>query len=214
MTETATYDATDESKPGLTDFLSGLFLGLLVGGLVGISVSPLTGDVLAGLVALLAAYFGLAGKLPGNSAVNRLRLLAFCIGVLAGVPCSILVRTNGWLAPPMDVRIERYTDAGLPQELARDLAIFDQTGLRVGGLAAVPDPKAPQNPGYTFSAGSSVQCSALSDVAFGTARLRLEAMQQADDPWGRAGQFGLALPEAQQSDFADYVHKLLCDQTE
>ncbi|MDF2373291.1 MAG: hypothetical protein P1V21_21135 [Rhizobiaceae bacterium] len=214
MTATSTPDSRDENTPDLADFLSGLLLGLLVGGLVGISVSPLTGDVLAGLVALLAAFFGLGGKLPGKSPVTRLRLLAFCIGVLAGVPCSILVRTNGWLAPPLDVRIERYTAAGLPEALARDLAIFDQTGLRIGGLAAVPDPKAPQNPGYTFSAGSSVQCSALSDVAFGTTRLRLEAMQGADAPWSQAGQFGLALPEEQQSDFADYVHKLFCDQTE
>ncbi|WP_421724368.1 hypothetical protein [Bauldia sp.] len=211
---TSTAGAADESAPSLNDFLSGLFLGLLVGGLVGISVSQLTGDVLAGLLALLAAFFGLGGKMPGTAPVTKVRLIAFSIAVLVGVSGGILVRTHGLLAPPLKAVIEDYKEAGLPDELAQALAVFDQTGLRTGNLAAAPAPEKPTKAGFTFGAESLAQCSALSETVFATPELRLGAMEKAGAPWDQAGQFGLTLPDDQRAGFADLVHSLLCDQTE
>lgn len=214
MADTSSPEAADESAPSLTDFLSGLFLGLLVGGLVGISVSGLTGDVLAGLLALLAAFFGLGGKLPGSGSVTKVRLIAFSIGVLVGVSAGILVRSHAWLAPPLNTVIQTYEDAGLPGQLAQELAVFDQTGLRTGSLAAAPEPESAKRGGFAFNAATSAQCSALSDTALATTALRLDAMAKAGAPWEQAGRFGSTLPASQQSDFADLIHSLLCDQTE
>lgn len=214
MAESLPSNEIPEVQATRTDFLAGILLGLLVGGLVGLSVSPLAGDVLAGLVAMLTAFFGLGGKLPVSVGVTKVRLLAFCVGVLIGVPGSILIRTNGLLAPSIEYRIAEYTAAGLDGGLAKDLAIFDHTGLRVGTLASTPDPSDRYTLPIAFSAASAAQCSSLQSAFFSSSQARLQAMAASDAPWDQAGQFGLALPVDQHAAFADYIHDIFCTSTE
>lgn len=215
MTETSQPKKAVGTTYKRAEFLPGIFLGLLVGGLVGLSVSPVSGDVLAGLVALLAAFFGLGGKLPTSNGVTGARIVCFSIGVLISVPSAILVRTHGLLAPSLEQRVKEYGDADLSSALTQELAIFDHTGLRLGSLASAPAPTPNlQNSGVAFSSGSAAQCSSLQDVSFANSSARLKAMAQTSAPWDKAGQFGLLLPAADQSAFADYVHDLFCSVAE
>ena len=215
MTENSQCKEEVDSQYKKAELLPGLFLGLLVGGLVGLSVSPISGDVIAGLVAILAAFFGLGGKLPTSARTTGVRIVCFSIGVLVSAPGAILIRTHSLLAPTLEQRVEKYSGADLSAALAQELAIFDHTGLRLGSLATAPEPTLNlQNSGVAFSSESAAQCSSLQDVSFANPNARLEAMAQTNAPWGQAGQFGLSLPAADQGAFADYVHDLFCSAAE
>ncbi|WP_282130041.1 hypothetical protein [Roseobacter litoralis] len=213
MTESSQACDEPQPKPGLLDYLSGLALGLLVGGIVGLSVSQLAGEFLAGLIALLAAFFGLGGKLPLQSSVPNVRLLAFCIGFVIGLPSGIVTRTHAWLAPSFKQTVESYTLSSGDQARAIELAIFEKTGLRTGSLSSTPEPEdiRPETRGIAFSAATSAQCNALLESAHASPQLRLQAMAKFQDPWQRAGSFGLSLSDSDQTKFADYIYDVFCE---
>lgn len=212
MTEASQDRDEPQPKPEFLDYLSGLALGLLVGGIVGLSVSQLAGELLAGVIALLAAFFGLGGKLSLQSSVSSVRLVTFCLGIVIGLPSGIVTRTHAWLAPSFEKTMQTYTVANVEQELAIELAVFQKTGLRIGSLSATPEPTdiRPEALGIAFSAATSAQCSALVRSAHGSPQLRLQAMAKFQEPWQRAGDFGLSLSGGDQADFADYIYDVFC----
>lgn len=212
MTEISQARDETHPKPELLDYLSGLALGLLVGGIVGLSVSQLAGELLAGLIALLAAFFGLGGKLPLRSSVSSARLLAFCLGFVIGLPSGIMTRTHAWLAPTFKQTVDSYALDGVDQAFAIELAIFKKTGLRTGSLSSTPEPTeiGSETLPIVFSAATGAQCTALLDSAHGSPQLRLQAMEKFPEPWKRAGIFGLSLSDGDQAKFSDYIYDVFC----
>ena len=88
---------------GFTLFLAFLALGLTLGGLVGLSESPVLGTVLSAAFALVGPlallYFAPENSTRKFMAVHPgLWLLPLCIGVCGGVVSGIVVRRNDYLS--------------------------------------------------------------------------------------------------------------------
>jgi hypothetical protein len=96
---TPTAPDTPAPPPAAIDWAAGAALGLLLGLLVGLSSSPVVSSVVVGLVALLAAMFGLSDKLPlGLTRTGAHRMTAFALAAALAVLLGLQLRSR-WLAP-------------------------------------------------------------------------------------------------------------------
>lgn len=121
-------------------FFSGSGLGLLVGIILGLSVSEVAGIVLGALTALLAAFLGLKKdfapeKGPGNgsgspSSLKWLRSGAFGLFCVLGILLGIMIRSHGLLSVPIDRQLEKWTRAGYDRAQARQFVVYQQLGLK------------------------------------------------------------------------------------
>jgi hypothetical protein len=90
------------STSQISDVVAGSALGLFIGALVGLSLTPgITSTVVTALVAVLAIFFGLTDA----TATTKLRpatgrMAAFCIAALFATTVGIYARTHNLLSPP------------------------------------------------------------------------------------------------------------------
>ncbi len=111
----------------------GLGIGLLVGFLVGLSMTPVVAGLLTTLGGLLAAILGLQGE--GGGILPRMRLngprigsfgLACVLGVLGGMT----VRVREVLDIPLKQQVANWKDAGFGDDEAKRMVAL-QKGLQV-----------------------------------------------------------------------------------
>jgi hypothetical protein len=99
MPSTETKSKNENS--GNSEIAAGISLGLLVGVLLGLSLTPgSTSTALGALVAILATFFGLVkttDAFPIRPANDR--IIAFCIACLIATTGGIYVRTHNLLSP-------------------------------------------------------------------------------------------------------------------
>lgn len=142
--------------------LAGLVGGALVGGLLGLSATPLVATVLGAVIALLtgltAAKANDAGWLDAIAARRTTeapktpaggqtwRFIGFCLGALLVTPVAVIARTHGWLErSPADIAA-RWRAAGLPAQEAA-LVAAAQLGIERELLTPpVADRNAPKPP--------------------------------------------------------------------
>lgn len=97
--ENASTQVASASK--ISDVVAGVALGLFVGALVGLSMTPgTTSTVVTALVAVLAIFFGLTDA-TGVTKIKPAsgRIAAFCIAALLATAAGIYVRTHNLLVP-------------------------------------------------------------------------------------------------------------------
>lgn len=125
---------------------AGVGIGVLIGLIAGLSVSPVVSVILGALASLLAAFLGLQG---GGSveALNteqlaaqqqRLRLNAikaggFGVACIAGILVGLFIRSNQALMPTPAEQIQKYVKAGLEENYARKLWVFEKFGIPPDG---------------------------------------------------------------------------------
>jgi hypothetical protein len=90
---------TSESQG--SDVVAGVALGLFVGALLGLSLTPgTTSTVMTALVAVLAIFFGLTNAAETTQIRPATgRIAAFCIAALIATTAGIYVRTHDLLSP-------------------------------------------------------------------------------------------------------------------
>lgn len=153
------------------------------------SVADVVASVLAGLVALLGAIFGLRqGKEPveqndgATAASHAWRVAAF--GLCAGLAlvAGILLRTHGWLGESVAAQVALWEAAGFTPEQSRALVAMQRTGV-VPRDQQVVDAKVLARTGQSalFSAASS-ECGQLAQYTNGDELLA--AFGRAGGPWG------------------------------
>jgi hypothetical protein len=96
---------------------NGAGIGLLLGILWSLSVSPVIGGVIATLSSLLALFLGLSEKYIDP--LKSIRIGAFGIAAVAGVLLGLYIRTNDPFTPTMRDKMDQYLAIGYSEEQAR-----------------------------------------------------------------------------------------------
>ena len=194
------------------DLIAGVALGALVGTLVGLSSVPVVGAVVTALVALLVAFFGLQGSAgPLKANASAARVAGFGGGMLLFVVLGVLARAGGWLQPGIETRVLHYEAAGYAAPLARDIALYEHTGLLTGTLKDnKPEATPPRGAGLLFSDEADPNCAVLSASMFQSPEARLQAMQQSGGAWQTVGEAAAGLAPAKGSALAEAAWQLAC----
>jgi len=122
-------------KGGLArDIFAGVGLGGALGLIVALSVTPVVSVVVGGLTSLLAVFLGLQGGDDAPAALKAVRLNGpriggFGVALAAGVLVGLFVRTTEPFMEPVESSVLRWTAAGYSEERARELVVFERTGI-------------------------------------------------------------------------------------
>lgn len=137
---------------------AGLGLGLLVGFVIGLSSSEVTGIILGALVSLLAAFFGLREK-KGDDQVNHFLIGSFGIFCVVGIVIGIYLRAHNFLAPSFKEKYAKYQDLGfLTDEDKREAFFAEEFGiLKDADSKIVPELK-PHAGKTTLTSGDKDYC--------------------------------------------------------
>ncbi|WP_138464524.1 hypothetical protein [Poseidonocella sp. HB161398] len=219
--------ARDPQRDGgaLADLFAGSGIGLLLGTVMGLSVTPVVATVVGVLATLLAAILGLDAKEGGTRlpAVNALRIGAFGFAAVAGLALGLYARINNPLAAPPRADMARWSEA-FPENptLARQMMVFERTQLQPAEVAFREDRAAPVAAGPSAAARQSVlfsgfgsydACQQLDPGRFASDADTLAAYGRGDPPVlvRRTAARIAALPEAQRGTALALAHGLLCD---
>ena len=112
-------------------------MGLLLGLIMGLSVSPTTKIVLGVIAAGLGTFLGFdksafkgtpaAENQPSRSSFLReLRVGSFGFAVVAGILLGMTIRTNELLSPTIVESVERWTEAGYHPTVARQFVALER----------------------------------------------------------------------------------------
>jgi hypothetical protein len=94
------------------EFAAGAAIGLLVGLIAGLSISPVTQMVLGSLSAGLLVLLGLKKENdPSQARIHALRVLGFGLVCATSLVAGIFVRTHFTLSPDLASQKQRLTDA-------------------------------------------------------------------------------------------------------
>jgi hypothetical protein len=124
----------------LSDAFPSLGIGLLVGLLVALSLTPVVAGVLTTLGGLLAAMLGLQQEPgeDGGTAVSRLRMNgarigAFGFAAVLGISGGLYIRNHEVLSPPVKQQIAMWEDAGYSRAEARQFVALQKLGIKPEG---------------------------------------------------------------------------------
>jgi hypothetical protein len=129
----------------LPDLAAGTGLGLLVGMLLGLSVTQVVGGVVAALSALLAGFLGLA---PRGGEDRAWRTASFGLACVAGILAGLAIRSGALLAPSVEQDVLQWQRAGYPRDQALQFVAFQRLGIKPAGTTTAPPPP----PGATSNA--------------------------------------------------------------
>jgi hypothetical protein len=129
---------TNVSRSFAADIFAGTGVGLLLGSVIGLSVTPVVAMVVGALTSFLAVFLGLDGK---NSTsllpkVNAIRIGAFGFATVAGLALGLHARVNNPLAVDPSIALARW-DAAFPDNptLARQMMVYERTAIVPATLA-------------------------------------------------------------------------------
>jgi hypothetical protein len=200
---------------------TGAAMGLLLGLMVGLSGSPVVGAVVAGLLTVLGAFFGLAA--PGTKEPEReaprarardgarrgLTVAGFGLMGVVGVLLGVYLRAHGALSPSPRQRFERWRDAGFDSTRARALTEFELTGLVPdSGKVAAPQP-AREGTSLLFS-GDRARCERVSAEDLADAANMRSAFTAAGGEWREIAAAAAGLPEQAQRRVLVGAWRLAC----
>ena len=158
----------------LSDAFPSLGIGLLVGVLVGLSLTPVVAGILTTLGGLLAAMLGLQQEPGGESstALSRLRMKgvrigAFGLATVLGVAAGLYARNHDLFTPPVKDQIVRWQEAGYSRDEAKQFVALQRFGLTPEGREIVQSDLQKTQMSALFGALSDVDlCDKLSARRF------------------------------------------------
>ena len=196
--------------PRMLEILAGAALGMLVGTVVGLSASPVTGSLLAGLLALLAGFFGLRAD---AAAVHLSRVVAFGATCTVALVFAIHSRANNTLGGDLNTSKARWEAVGLytPAEVKR-LVALEVLGVDLTQTGVKPDENAPGR-GVLHAADAST-CAILRPDRHATPADWRTAFEVSGGQWrALANAIAAASPEVQQR-VLTAVYTLACPQSQ
>ena len=111
----------------ITAFVNGAGVGLLLGALVGLSISPVVSGVIGTKSGLLAVLLGLNEKYL--SPVTSLRIGAFGFSCVAGILLGIYIRTNNAMMPDREKMLNDYMKVGFSKQVALDFIVYREFNM-------------------------------------------------------------------------------------
>jgi len=158
----------------LADAFPSVGIGLLVGVLVGLSVSPVVAGLLTTLGGLLATLLGLQQDSTGDSGtalsrlrVNGVRIGAFGFASVLGVAGGLYVRNHNVFTPPVKEQIAAWQEAGYSRDEAKQFVALQRFGLTPEGRQIVQSDVQKTQASALFGALSDVNlCDKLSTRQF------------------------------------------------
>ncbi len=163
-----------------TALFAGAGIGLLVGFIMGLSVTPVVSVILGALASLLAVFLGVQDGLAtrtGPDAAEQARIAqrlhtsslkagAFGFGCVLGILVGLYLRGNETLMSSPAAQVARYVEAGLAPEYARQLWVLEKFGIPPGGGEAQMGEMQKAKTNALFSGagdanGSAALCEAL-----------------------------------------------------
>lgn len=140
--------------PILADIAAGGGIGLLLGYLLGLSVSPVVQGVVVAITGLLGAVLGLKQGESGQS----WRIGAFGFLCVAGVSLGLLVRGGSLLAPSVKDEVAQWQAAGYARQDALAYVAFLRLGVKPAGLTVADAPEAKQEASALYAADTRSVC--------------------------------------------------------
>lgn len=219
----------DAEKPRFApDVFAGAGLGLLLGSVLGLSITPVVAGVVGALTSVLAVFLGLDIKSVGTRmpSVNAVRIGAFGFATVIGIGLGLFVRINNPLALDPESVMTKWNNA-FPDNptLARQMMVYERTALRPDAVAFTEDGASvavSQDAGAAAGKQAVLFSSALSDfdacsqldperLSTPEATLRVYARPNAPDIVRAVGTNLEALPEEDRSTGLRVAHTLLCE---
>lgn len=112
----------------INEILAGISMGALVGVVIGLSATEVTGIILGALTSLLVSFFGLKPK-SGNGNGNLLIISSFCISCAMCVLIGLYMRVNNVLSQSIDSDLGFYKKAGFTTEEIKDVILLTRFGI-------------------------------------------------------------------------------------
>ena len=228
---------TSPDPPGSSHMLMQAFpsigIGLLVGMLVALSLSPVVAGLLSTLGGLLAGILGLqqdgadaSDGLHARLRVNGLRIGAFGFACVAGVLAGMFIRTHDLFAVPVKEQIAVWEDAGFTNEQAKQFVMYQKFGFRPEGIteAVETDRQKAQMSVLYGSLGEVNLCAKVATEQFDNdpvrvlaayRRLNLDDEQDERTPlYRRFGDMATAVeraPVEQQREILSALQRVVCE---
>ncbi|WP_027132923.1 hypothetical protein [Geminicoccus roseus] len=205
------------NRQTLLDMAAGAALGVFVGCLAGLSASPVVGSVLTALLALLGAYFGLAGgRRPAEAAPQAhprsIRMIAFSMGAVLATLGGLYLRTGDRLSPSLKERQAAWRELAFSEREAAQLVALETVGLNLfqdATVAAVPNP-ARQSSLF----GDRLEaCTSLPPRRFADEQAWVAALSASSAAWRQVAQALAPLDPARQAAAMQAVWRLQCPDT-
>jgi hypothetical protein len=184
------------------EIVAGSGLGLLVGLLLALSVSPVVGGVISALTVLLGGFFGLA---PSGGSDRAWRIGSFGVACAIGVVCGLALRTGDQFAASLKKQSDDWQQAGATKEEAVAYLAFQHLGIKPAGreLGEAPKPSSGQ---VVLFAGHTDVCGRLAGVD--GAQARLDILKDAKTPLDAIAAAAEAVPAATDKSVAAAVRTL------
>lgn len=199
------------------NFLAGAALGAFIGLLIGLSTSPITAAVASGLVAILAAFFGLAKDAPTSAPDWLQRVIGFGLVGIVALLFGLQLRVMDAFAPSMVREVQELTAAGFDKADALTVVRYRRFGLLPGGPVTGPALVAGTgakgtDPRSTVLFGASAQtCAELDPRRFSDANEALAAFTRRGGTWAALPPLVAPLNNAARGRMIDVAWRLACE---
>ena len=187
------------------EIIAGSGLGLLVGLLLSLSVSPVVGGVISALTVLLGGFFGLT---PSTGPDRAWRIGSFGFACALGVVAGLALRTGNQFAASLERQSKDWQQAGATKEEAVAYLAYERLGIKPAGRELGEAPKPTSARPVLFSGRTDV-CGKLGGVRQPEAQLAI--LKQANAPFDAVAAAAEAVPSATQAALAAAVATLCGD---
>jgi hypothetical protein len=143
------------------EIYSGLGLGLLVGIIIGLSISEVTGIILGALTSLLAAFFGLRSTKEGET-IKSITIGTFSLACFLSIFLGIYLKTHNSLSPSIDTEIENYKKSKFDDNEIKKIVLFKTLGIVPEGSSFSKEAKAVSSTSLMAS-DETILCNSVDD---------------------------------------------------
>ncbi|HVR29673.1 MAG TPA: hypothetical protein VMS86_09060 [Thermoanaerobaculia bacterium] len=205
-----TQPPTPPRRQSAAEWLAGGGIGLLVGALLGLSVSPVVATVLGALTAVIAAFFGLAGDSKQDSA--RLgRIAAFAFAAVVGLVTGLYLRTHDSLSVSVEDDVAEWEAAGYPTGIARGIVAYERTGLVPEGWSQAPEETGPRSASTALFSASAEDCARVDPRDHPDTEELANAFALAEGGWAELARATGEVPAEQRREILEAAWRLACE---
>lgn len=136
MAETQSIGTPTSGSNNAINVFSGIGMGLVVGIMLGMSVSPVVAATLGTLASLLGAFLGLQGEgatgesILGKIKINGVRIGSFGFACIGGIMLGLFFRSSEMFSASIADEVAKWTKAGYSATEARQFVAWKKLGIQ------------------------------------------------------------------------------------
>lgn len=148
--------------PVLADLAAGGGLGLLMGYLLGLSVTPVVQAVIVAITALLGGFLGLK---QGEGDGRSWRIGSFGLLCTLGITLGLAVRGGSLLSPSVKQQVDSWETAGYDKQDALAFVAYQRLGVKPATLTIAASPAAEREANVLYAKDTKSLCNAIGLLA-------------------------------------------------